>query len=106
MPAHPSFADLILPDSGALADVLGSAVVSRRELQAWPLAVTEEVRLGDGRRCVCKTQLPPTVEPEFYATARSPLLRPCIDLGSAGRGRAVVIDWVDGSPLDAAGVDD
>lgn len=105
MPAHPYFADLRVPSNGELAAAMGSAVVSRHELQAWPLALTEDLLLEDGRRCVCKTQLPPTVEAPFYAAARSPLLANCLDLGGFGRCRVVVIDWIDGAPLDATDVD-
>lgn len=105
VPRHPYFADLTVPSDTELADALGSAVVSRSELQSWPLAATEKIDLHDGRRFVCKTQLPPTVEAQFYATARSPLLAPCQDLGMFGTSHALVIDWVDGSPLTAADVD-
>ena len=94
VPAHPVFPRLLAPDDAELADQLGAAVVHRETVHSWPLSWVERVRLADGRTYACKTQLPPTVEPEFYARARSPLL-PAYVRVTAG---TIALDWIE-APL-------
>ncbi len=48
---------------------------------------------------IYKSQLPPTVEPEFYARAVSPLLPRQRALGALGRCATMVIDWIDAPAL-------
>jgi hypothetical protein len=66
--------DLWLDDDAELAALLGSAVVHRATLHEWPLSCVQRLRLADGRSLVYKVQGEPTVEPDFYARARSRLL--------------------------------
>jgi len=94
VPAHPVFPRLLAPDDAELADQLGAAVVHRETVHSWPLSWVERVRLADGRTYACKTQLPPTVEPEFYARARSPLLPAYVQV-TAG---TIALDWIE-APL-------
>jgi hypothetical protein len=94
VPAHTTFPRLVAPDDAALARALGAAVVHRETVHAWPLSWVERVRLADGRTYACKTQLPPTVEPEFYARARSTLLPAHVQLTP----ETIALDWVE-APL-------
>jgi hypothetical protein len=70
---HPYF-DLYLHDDAELAAALGSAVVARETLSEWPLSCVQRIRTADGRGVIYKAQAEPTVEPQFYAAARSPIL--------------------------------
>lgn len=94
MPNHPVFTDLLLYSDDELERLLGARPAERRVIQAWPLSCVEEVRLADGRRLVYKAQLPPSVEPEFYAAADSVLLPAHRDLGRLGRVRMMALDWI------------
>jgi hypothetical protein len=66
--------DLWLEDDDELAELLGSRIAERTPLHEWPLSCVQRLRLADGRSLVYKVQGEPTVEPDFYARARSPLL--------------------------------
>lgn len=98
MLAHPTFPRLIAPDNAALADQLGAAVVQRETVHAWPLSWVERVRLADGRTFAVKSQLPPTVEPAFYARARSDLLPAHRLLTQRGDCQTMALDWIE-APL-------
>jgi hypothetical protein len=73
MQRHPYF-DLWLHDDAELAALLGSPVTGRTTLHEWPLSCVQRLTLADGRTRIYKAQAPPTVEPDFYLHARSPLL--------------------------------
>ncbi len=73
MKPHPYF-DLILHEDEELAQVLGARVVERVTLHEWPLACVQRLTLSDRRVMIYKTESGPTVEFEFYARAKSPLL--------------------------------
>jgi hypothetical protein len=81
--------------SEELGELLGAPVVGRRTIHEWPLSCVQELRLADGGRWIYKAQLPPTVEPEFYATASSPLLVRWLDVGSG----ALLLEFVDAPTL-------
>jgi hypothetical protein len=66
--------DLWLDDDDELGALLGSPVVERTTLREWPLSCVQRLRLADGRSLVYKVQGEPTVEPDFNARARSPVL--------------------------------
>jgi hypothetical protein len=70
---HPYF-DLTLHTEAELAAVLGSEVVARETLAEWPLSCVQRIRAADGGTRIYKAQIEPTVEPEFYAVARSPTI--------------------------------
>jgi hypothetical protein len=78
---------------------LGSAIVERDTIHAWPLSCVQRLLVEDGTRLIYKSQLPPTVEPEFYARAVSPLLPRQRTLGALGRCVTMVVDWVDAPAL-------
>jgi hypothetical protein len=71
---HPVFTDIALHSDDELVRLLGSGIEERATIHAWPLSCVQQVRLANGRRLVYKSQLPPTVEPEFYQAASSALL--------------------------------
>ncbi len=98
---HPVFPGLRFRDDDELGALLGSAVAERRVVHEWPLTRTEEVRLSDGRHVAYKCQLPPSIEPGFYASARSPLLPAHVDLGRDGECSYLVTDWIESESLHA-----
>lgn len=106
MLAHRDFPGLAMHDDEELAQILGSPVVARRLVHEWPLTRIEELRLLDGRHLAYKTQLPPSVEPQFYARARSPILVNHTDLGRVGHGHAIVTAWIDAPTLYSHDSDD
>jgi hypothetical protein len=70
---HPYF-DLHLHDDLELGVLLGSPVCERLTLQEWPLSCVQRVMTEDGRTQIYKAQHSPSIEPEFYAQARSRLI--------------------------------
>lgn len=96
---HPVFPAIPLHSDEELRDLLGSEITERVEVHAWPLSCVQRLQLADGRRLAYKSQLPPTVEPDFYAAAISPLLPGFRDLGPAGDARIMTLDWLDGPLL-------
>ncbi|MBO7742838.1 phosphotransferase [Paenibacillus sp. MWE-103] len=90
MHRHQHF-DLMLHDDGELAEVLGSPVTERTVIHEWPLSCVQRVRTADGTSHIYKVQAPPTLEAEFYAKARSPLLAAARVLETAGRPAALVM---------------
>lgn len=106
MHAHEFFADLLIHDDDELAALLGGEIVARELRHEWPLSRLEDVRLRDGRRYAYKAQLPPTVEPEFYAAAHSPLLVPFLDLGREDRTRFLATEWIEAPSLGSAELSD
>jgi len=102
MMTHPVFTDVVLHSDDELAELLGGRVDERKTIHAWPLSCVQAVRMDDGTSLVYKVQLPPTVEPEFYASASSSLLPGHRLLGPIGPGFAMAIDWVDAPSLSEA----
>ncbi len=99
MEAHPFFEGIWLHSDEELAAALGTEVRERETIHEWPLSCVQRLLLADGTRLVYKSQLPPTVEPEFYARAASPLLPGYRVLGAVGDCTAMVVDWIDAPPL-------
>ena len=91
--------DLWLHDDDELAAVLGSPVRERVTLHEWSLSCVQRVRTADGARRIYKVQAPPTLEPEVYARARSPLLLAARVLPSAGSTVAMVMEDVEAPRL-------
>ena len=101
MQSHPHFPDLLFHTDAALADLLGIAIRERKTIHEWPLSLVQKLTLADGRALVYKSQLPPTVEPQFYAAASSPLLpayQALGTLGTLGDCAIMTFDWID-APL-------
>ena len=73
MQRHPYF-DLWLHNDDELSAILASPIVERTTLHEWPLSCVQRIRTADGDTRIYKVQAEPTVEPAFYACARSSLL--------------------------------
>jgi hypothetical protein len=106
MRTHPQFPRLLIHDDDELGAALGGRVAGRSLVHEWPLARTEDVRLADGRRYAYKAQLPPTVEREFYTSARSSLLVPFRDLGQEAATSFLATEWVDAPTMHTAPLSD
>lgn len=91
MERHPDF-ELWLHDDAELSALLGAAITGRRTIHQWSLSCVQRVQTADGRRHIYKVQAPPTVEAEFYARARSPLLVPVRMLPSQGSTIALTME--------------
>lgn len=98
MYTHPFF-DLILHDDEELAELLGSPLDRRQTLQEWPLSCVQKLTLADGRHWVYKSCHLPTVEAEFYARARSPLLVSVQQIYRQGDYVCLLIPWIDAPRL-------
>ena len=98
MLTHPIFTDLLLHTDDELSRLLDSGVVERETIHAWPLSCVQRLRLADGRQVIYKSQLPPTVEPEFYERASSRLLPGYRLLGKLGACHIMAIAWIE-APL-------
>lgn len=70
---HPHF-DLRLHTDTELGSLLGEQVTARRTLHEWPLSCVHQIRTRSGGCWIYKSAAGPTLESEFYASARSPLL--------------------------------
>jgi hypothetical protein len=93
--------DMWLHDDAELADLLGSAVLGREVLQQWPGSQVERIDTADGP-VVYKCQCVPSVEPDFYDAARSPLL---VEAHTVYRGRGcscMVMEFLEGPSLQQA----
>ncbi len=101
MNLHPYF-DLTLHDNNELNELLESPVSERITLHEWPLSCVQRLTLANGRTLIYKVQSPPTVEPEFYRLARSPLLVRCRSLPIAGRPPALVLEDIRAPNLEEA----
>jgi hypothetical protein len=91
--------DLVMCDDDRLAALLGE-VVARETIHWWPLSWVQRIELADGSRYAYKSQLPPTVEPEFYEAARSPLLPRHRRLDRFGVCDTMIVEWLDVPRLD------
>ncbi len=73
MQPHPYF-DLQLHDDVELAEIIGNPISERITIHEWPLSCVQRIHTAAGQTAIYKVQAPPTVEPDFYQRARSPLL--------------------------------
>ena len=101
MQPHPYF-DLLLHDDAGLEDLLGVGLRERVTLHEWPLSCVQRLRLADGRSFIYKAQAGPTVEPEFYAQARSPLLPWVRTLYRDARYACLLVEYLPYTLLSAA----
>jgi hypothetical protein len=96
---HPYF-DLYLHDDDELGSLLGSPVSQRQTLQEWPLSCVQRITTTDGQKHIYKAQHAPTVEPEFYAAARSSLLVSAQTIYRAGAYSAMLIAAIEVPTLE------
>lgn len=98
MQTHPIFKDIWLHTDAELADILGAGIVERETIHQWPLSCVQKVCLDGGQKFAYKSQLPPSVEGDFYERASSALLPGCRVLGDLGRCHTMTLDWIE-APL-------
>src|SRR6266849_4405267 len=98
MQTHPIFTNILMHSDDELAEALGVGIVERETIHAWPLSCVQRLLLADGTKLIYKSQLPPTVEPEFYERASSPLLPGHRMLGRLGDCGTMNFEWID-APL-------
>src|SRR6266851_532395 len=98
MQTHPFFTNILMHSGDELAEALGIAIAERETLDAWPLSCVQRLLLADGTKLIYKSQLPPTVEPEFYERASSPLLPGYRMLDKLGNCATMTFEWID-APL-------
>jgi hypothetical protein len=93
---HPDF-DICLHDDEELACLLGGGLRERTTLHEWPLSCVQRLVRQDGRRLIYKAQSAPSLEPEFYARARSPLLIRAEAVYRSARHACLLLEYVEGS---------
>jgi hypothetical protein len=93
MYCHPHF-DLLLHDDEELETLLGAEIQERITLHEWPLSCVQRLTTSDGRKIIYKTQFGPTVEPEFYANARSELLVSAETIHQSGGHASMLIEYI------------
>jgi hypothetical protein len=81
-----------------LAERLGAGIAGRETIHEWPLSCVQRLLLADGRKLIYKSQLPPTVETEFYERASSLLLPGHRLLNRLGDCATMTLEWID-APL-------
>jgi len=98
MHRHPYF-DLVLHDDEEMSALLGCRIVERRTLHEWPLSCVQRVITADDTRIIYKAQAAPTIEPEFYAAARSALLPGARTVYRTERHACMLIEFIDAPRL-------
>src|SRR5712691_5256151 len=98
MQTHPFFTDILVHTDAELTETLGVDIVERKTIHEWPLSCVQRLLLADGTKLIYKSQLPPTVEPEFYERASSPLLPGYRMLDKLGNCATMTFEWID-APL-------
>ncbi len=98
MQKHPFFSRLLMHSDDELAERLGAGIVERETLHQWPLSCVQRLLLENGKKLIYKSQLPPTVEAEFYECASSALLADYQVLDKLEDCSTMTIDWID-APL-------
>lgn len=93
--------DLYLHEDTELEQLLGAGVATRETLAEWPLSCVQRVRLADGRTLIYKAQARPTVEPDFYAAARSPMLVAATALPNPHGPDGLLLEEIAYAPLSA-----
>lgn len=94
MERHGHF-NLWLHHDDELASLIGMGISERVTVHEWPLSCVQRIQLEDGRRFIYKSQYGPTVEPEFYRRARSPLMTSGETVWESNGHSIMLIDFID-----------
>ena len=107
MHKHPHFG-LWLHDDAELAHIIGSTIVSRNEIHAWPLSCVEHLTTSDQRHYFYKAQSQPSVEVAVYSQVHAPCLAPVTIIPSSLPDCLPALLFADtgARPLAAAAVTD
>jgi len=95
---HPVFPGIVLHTDDELSEALDVKVTGRKTVHEWPLSCVQEIYLADGSHLAYKSQLPPTVESQFYEQVSPGLLPGHLALGTLGACDTMVMEWIS-SPL-------
>lgn len=98
MLSHPVFTDILMHSDEELSEILGARIISRDTIHQWPLSCVQKIVLENGKQLVYKSQLPPTVECDFYENAVTGLLPAHRVIGKLGKSDTMLIEWID-APL-------
>lgn len=98
MEKHPYF-DLLLHTAQELESILDERVVGRTTIHEWPLSCVERITLESGKTWIYKSETEPTVEPEFYSAAQSPILVQTKTLFRDFRSANLILEDIDGNQL-------
>jgi len=79
-----------------LISIIGVRISERVTVHEWPLSCVQRLQLEDGRRLIYKSQYGPTVEPEFYRKARSPLMISGETVWESNGHSTMLIDFIKG----------
>jgi len=82
-----------------LAESLGAKILERETIHQWPLSCVQKLLLDGGGKLIYKSQLPPTVEAQFYRLAGSSILPKHRVLDRLGKCDTMVIEWIEASLL-------
>jgi hypothetical protein len=99
MQRHRHF-DLWLHDEEELVPLLHDRVAERVTLHEWPLSCVQRLTTSNGRKVIYKTQFGPTVEPEFYAHARSSLLPTAKTIYRSDGHVCMLLDLIEGPTIE------
>ena len=91
--------DLYLHQEDELGAMLDSPISQRQVVQEWPLSCVQCIITSDGRKLIYKAQHDPTVEPEFFANAKSELLVTAQTVFRSGAYSAMLIEYIEGPTL-------
>jgi hypothetical protein len=97
---------LLFHDDAELASILGAEIRERVTLHEWPLSSVQRVVTADGRRVIYKSQWGPTVEPEFYARAKSRLLPWAETIYRSDSHACMLIEFIDAPAMEDLGLPD
>lgn len=86
-----------------LGEILQTHLQSRQTLHEWPLSCVQLLTTTSGDRYIYKSQFGPTVEAQFYARARSPLLTKAQTLYESEGYVILLVDYIDGKLLQDRG---
>ena len=89
---HPHF-DLWLHSTDSLEESLGQPILSRETIHDWPLSCVQRIECPD-RTLIYKTQVAPTVEPDFYVAASSKLLPAHQYLGKVNGCHTMMFEYI------------
>ncbi len=100
MHSHPYF-DLRMHDTDELGELIGCPIAERITLHEWPLSCVQRLKCENDQTFIYKVQAPPTVEPDFYRSANSPLIVGAQVLPINGMPPALLLEDIHAPRLDS-----
>lgn len=94
MKKHP-YHNLWIHDDHEIISHVKMEIRKRVTIHEWPLSCVQKITFDDDRILIYKSQYGPTVEPEFYAVAESPILPAADMLWSKDSHSCMLIEFID-----------